>query len=286
MEGKLVIVILCCIFKASANGGKQSNGGLKVSVTTTTVPPPVRIKYSTGAYLTNGHRVYFQTAKVVDGSDTKLPILLLHGAAFSSQTWRKLGTLRFLAKNGYNPIAVDLPGFGRTKGYFRGDTNDFMDELIANIGIERPILVSPSMSGRYSIPYVLNHSSKLRGYIPIAPSNYGGTKEKFQKIILPALIVYGSRDTWGKRTSEVIANIPGSKIKVIPNGSHPAYLDNPNLFHRFVKTFLDEIYATEMTSMQSNRNSSAVNSTTSSAILSTGTSVPNTTVASLPDDSM
>ena len=40
----------------------------------------------------------------------KLNVLLLHGAAFSSQNWDDLGTLGLIAAMGHKGLAVDLPG--------------------------------------------------------------------------------------------------------------------------------------------------------------------------------
>lgn len=43
----------------------------------------------------------------------KLTVLLLHGIRFSSDTWLQLRTLATLAENGYQAVAIDLPGKAR-----------------------------------------------------------------------------------------------------------------------------------------------------------------------------
>ena len=44
-------------------------------------------------------------------------VLLLHGAAFSSQTWVSVvPTIAILAAAGHHVIAIDLPGYGKTRG--------------------------------------------------------------------------------------------------------------------------------------------------------------------------
>lgn len=54
----------------------------------------------------------------------RLQIVLLHGQAFTSKTWEELGTLSLLATNGYQALALDLPGtnslqlLGNTKETF------------------------------------------------------------------------------------------------------------------------------------------------------------------------
>uniref|UniRef100_A0A8B9HM50 Peptidase M20 dimerisation domain-containing protein n=1 Tax=Astyanax mexicanus TaxID=7994 RepID=A0A8B9HM50_ASTMX len=40
----------------------------------------------------------------------RLQVVLLHGQAFTSKTWEELGTLSLLAANGYQALALDLPG--------------------------------------------------------------------------------------------------------------------------------------------------------------------------------
>lgn len=40
----------------------------------------------------------------------RLQVVLLHGQAFTSKTWEELGTMALLATNGYQALAMDLPG--------------------------------------------------------------------------------------------------------------------------------------------------------------------------------
>ena len=63
-------------------------------------------------------------------------VLLLHGAAFTSQTWvDKVDTVRTVAAMGHRVIAIDLPGYGKTKIQDRQQTNDKAAYLKAG-GIE------------------------------------------------------------------------------------------------------------------------------------------------------
>lgn len=55
-----------------------------------------------------GTDVFYREA-LPDGTP-KQQVLLLHGAAFSSETWLKLGTLQYLSAMGHRAVAIDIPG--------------------------------------------------------------------------------------------------------------------------------------------------------------------------------
>lgn len=194
-----------------------------------------------GRVLVKGFKVFYLSAKPYNAIP-KYTVLLLHGPAFSSQTWRRLGTMRSLARAGYRVIAVDLPGDGKTKSHYAGNTTEFMEELVVGLELDRPVLVSPSMTERFSIPYILSHSDKLRGFIPVAPALYGGSKVAFMALDLPTLIIYGSRDVSAERAAMLLSSIPGSIVQVIPNAGRPGHLNDARLFHLAVKNFLNDIF--------------------------------------------
>lgn len=50
----------------------------------------------------------------------------------------------------------------------------FLRHVVQRLGLRRPVLVSPSMSGRFALPFLLAHGRQLAGFVPIAPV---GTRE-------------------------------------------------------------------------------------------------------------
>lgn len=106
------------------------------------------------------------------------------------------------------------------------------------------VIVSPSMSGTFSLPLLLRKPELFAGYVPVAPANaLSFSADDFAAVTdVPALIVYGERDHKGKQASELLASIPDSTLFMIPDGSHPAYLDNPKLFHSRLMEFLRSVF--------------------------------------------
>lgn len=57
---------------------------------------------------------------------------------------------------------------------------------------------------------------------------------------VPALIVYGERDRMGSKASSLLSSIPGSQVVMVPGAGHPCYLDEPDMFHESLLSFLNE----------------------------------------------
>lgn len=65
----------------------------------------------------------------------RLQVVLLHGQAFTSKTWEELGTMAILAVNGYQALAMDLPG----RGTLRNNFTDFYSFNKCNIIVSLPL---------------------------------------------------------------------------------------------------------------------------------------------------
>ncbi|XP_078270449.1 protein ABHD14A [Rhinoraja longicauda] len=180
-----------------------------------------------------------------ESSQPSLEVLLLHGQAFSSQTWESLGTLNLLAQQGYRAVAMDLPGFGNTPPMEIGKMNkaDFLLTFLNTVGLQTPVMISPSMSGQFSIPFVILHSQRLKGFVPIAPVGTNAySVEQYQKIQTPTLVVFGEKDTnLGAQSLNNLRHLPHHSIFKIPAARHACYLDEPQKFHDGLLDFLTKI---------------------------------------------
>ncbi|XP_067012602.1 putative protein-lysine deacylase ABHD14B [Anabrus simplex] len=189
-------------------------------------------------------KVFYREAKPPDSvTATGQSVLLLHGRSFSSETWEKIETLRLLAALGYRVIAVDLPGYGNTHDKLTGDRGEFLLSLLQALDLlkSRPVVVSPSMSGEYSVTFLKEHSSKLAGYIPVAPVATNSVPPSvLEKIQVPTLIVYGSEDNTGLAEAALknLKVMPNSREVKLEQAGHPAYLNQPDVFHKLVYNFM------------------------------------------------
>ncbi|CAG5094636.1 Oidioi.mRNA.OKI2018_I69.XSR.g13731.t1.cds [Oikopleura dioica] len=137
-------------------------------------------------------------------SSSHPPVLLLHGAAFSSATWVETNTLEALSKANIRGVAIDLPGFGESKGISKpSDTVTYLNKFYPG---EKFVLVSPSMSGSYSVPFLKEKGAeRLAGYVPVAPVGANRvSKEDYAKITVPTLIIYGELDKSLGATSDTL----------------------------------------------------------------------------------
>lgn len=187
--------------------------------------------------LSNGHKIYCLLAMPVRTSARNKTVILLHSLLLTSDTWKEIGTMDCLAAEGHTVVAIDLPGYGKSP-IFQMDVVEFMNEIFAALNATSPVLVSPSVSGVYSIPFLYAQHDKLSGFVPIAPAtsirlvNLGEIKN------LPTLIIYGSKDKFGKRTSFLLFNIHNSTLAKIPRAGVVPYLNNVKLFHSLMLEFL------------------------------------------------
>ncbi len=170
-------------------------------------------------------------------------VLLLHGASFSSQTWQELGTLAMLAQHGYRTVAVDLPGFGESE-HTRLTPLAFLLELLERLNLIRPILVSPSMSGSYSLPLVAAHPDKLTGFVPVAPVGIPSYEKQLQGNPLPTLAIWGSNDRIVpvQRAEQLCRLLSNARKVILTDAGHACYMRATIEFHAHLLHFVQERY--------------------------------------------
>ncbi|NWR80608.1 ABHEA protein, partial [Centropus unirufus] len=116
----------------------------------------------------------------------------------------------------------------------------FLDHVLQQLGMLRPVLISPSMSGRFALPFLLAHRDQLAGFVAVAPvGTKDFTAEQYQQVQTPTLILYGDRDTvLARQALRNLQHVPGHRVAVVANAGHACYLDEPQGFHRALLGFL------------------------------------------------
>lgn len=167
------------------------------------------------------------------------PVLMLHGARFSAETWRERGTIELLAGLGYRVICVDIPGFGQSpKADIDPDT--FLGDLIDVLELDRPVVVSPSMSGRVTLPLVTGQPQKVSGWVAVAPVAIGNYQEKLGQVTCPVLAIWGENDHVVPLSEQdlLVESVPNARKVVVQGAGHALYMDDADAFHAALVEFL------------------------------------------------
>jgi pimeloyl-ACP methyl ester carboxylesterase len=176
---------------------------------------------------------------ITAGPEQGQGVLLLHGRAFSSTTWLELGTLTFLAEHNFRAVAVDLPGYGQSESS-EGELDTLLEEVCVELGLQRPAVVAPSMSGLCAFPLVIRKPELVAGFVPVAPVGAPSYSPQLKGSRVPALIFWGEADQIfpASQAEELASYLANSEVVIVPGARHACYLDQPGLFHGRLLEFL------------------------------------------------
>jgi LmbE family N-acetylglucosaminyl deacetylase/alpha-beta hydrolase superfamily lysophospholipase len=185
-----------------------------------------------------GGRVHY----LIEGDEKGRPVVLLHGARFQAETWKQIGTMKALAQAGYKVIAVDLPGYGKSAPS-QGSPRTWLRGLLDLLKVERPVVVSPSMSGRFSLPLVTEEPQRVSGFVAVAPVSIPDYTDQLDRITAPVLAIWGEHDEVipQDQADLLVGSVKRGRKAIISGAGHAVYMIAPAAFHKELLRFLREL---------------------------------------------
>ena len=176
------------------------------------------------------------------GSPEGAAVVLLHGMKFQAETWRELGTLEVLAGLGLHVLAVDMPGFGKSPASETLPV-EVLAQFVRQQGLDRVVLVGPSMGGRIALEFAITYPQRIAGLILAGAVGVEENRAGLTGIVAPTHIVWGAEDQISPlaNSDTLLAEIQNATREIYPEAPHPCYLVQPDRWHASLRTFFTNL---------------------------------------------
>lgn len=111
------------------------------------------------------------------------PVVLIHGDGGTLHDFT-LSPVYERIRAAYRTYAVDRPGLGHSRRPVRGGGSPLVQaslihDALAQLGVEKPVLVGHSRGGAVALAYALAYPDDVAGIVALAPSAYAGSEGTF-----------------------------------------------------------------------------------------------------------
>ncbi|MEM0148639.1 MAG: alpha/beta hydrolase [Candidatus Micrarchaeaceae archaeon] len=170
--------------------------------------------------------------------------VLFHGYSFESKVWEQVGLVKAMNAAGYNVIAIDVPGFPKSRNRFKIDDSDFIEllySLIREKASASVVMLGSSASSRNAVNFAKSHSNAIKAMILVGPVYL--PQDVLKTFNFKILGIWGSKDEISppEAGAKLLKNAKNSEYKVIDGASHACYLSNPEEFNRIIVEFLASV---------------------------------------------
>uniref|UniRef100_A0A0M3HJJ6 Alpha/beta hydrolase n=1 Tax=Ascaris lumbricoides TaxID=6252 RepID=A0A0M3HJJ6_ASCLU len=134
-------------------------------------------------------------------------------------------------------------GYSQSKsiGMEPQDKVSFMTSLLRALNLTKLIIVSPSASGAYSMPFVIQHQRYLSGFVAVEACCSNGYE--WANFEVPTVIIYGGASAaLTPNISSELKKIPENNLVIIPDAPHAVYTKKPIEFMTVLVNFMEYIH--------------------------------------------
>ena len=237
MRNRVVLALLALVVLAAATSCGSSADDRP--------PPKNATTLKTGGVLVNA--IVRPPGQSVLGTEELVTVLFLHGQSYDSRIWDDRKILDPVAQAGWRAVSVDLPGYGDTPERSSDESNGtWLRGLIDELGGPgRVVVVSPSMSGTYSLAYLEEYpEDALIGFVPVAPVGIDDFERPEDAAGIPTMAIWGSEDPayTEERADHLLEQMRApegeAQTQVIEGAGHACYDDEPVEFTAILLSFL------------------------------------------------
>ncbi len=180
-----------------------------------------------------------------------VPIIFLHGLSFTINIWQRIGIPDLLIEKHVPFLALDMPYGLKSSCQPKTRNPETNVSVLADasksvFGSAVPVLVGASLGGYVALRYASKFP--VKGLLLIAPANALAEDlvESYRKFRFPVRIIWGSNDNIiaGEEMRTLADKVPNAKLLIYRDGSHPAYLSQPELFKRDLLEFYAKVEKT------------------------------------------